>query len=242
MKASSLVCCLDAIVRDDAALIQALTTRHPHMADVDHDKPGTQWWTNHFYMTDPANESRTYSIGLIVEDTPRARAIAKECEIEEYIYWGANTDPVSVCSAAKIVELMSSSHTWKWMNGALQCNPTQCHAFFTFTKKASTKRQVDDALNESALSKKAKCISQPTYDVDTIRTTFVNFMKKKIYPSEWQAGMLMKDGSMDMIDKDTICNLLIGSDSDKSYTWSDHDKGGALKEEALMIVAKAMFT
>lgn len=77
-------------------------------------------------------------------------------------------------------------------------------------------------------------------ELNAIRTTFVDFMKKKIYPSQWQGDMKM-DGSLEMIGKDTICNLLIGSDSDKSYTWSDHDKGGALKEEALMIVAKAMF-
>ena len=136
MEASSLVCCLDAIVRDDAALIQVLTNRHPHMAVVDYNEPVPRWWTNHFYyVTDQRNESNTYCIGIIVEDTPQARAIAKDCQIKGYIDWGANTDPISVCSAAKIVELMSSSHTWKWMNGALQCNPKQCHAFFTFTKK-----------------------------------------------------------------------------------------------------------
>ena len=42
-----------------------------------------------------------------------------------------------------------------------------------------------------------------------------------------------------MIGEDTMRNLLIGSGSDKSYMSCAHDPN---KEEALMIVAKAMFT
>lgn len=59
------------------------------------------------------------------------------------------------------------------------------------------------------------------------RTTFVEFMKKKIH-----------DARVPMIGEDTMRSLLIGSGSDKSYLSCASDPN---KDEALMIVAKAMF-
>lgn len=238
LDATTLVCFFDAAVRDDAVLMRVLTQRHPHMASLDHPPVDTPY-TNHFYLTPRQNDPDMYMLGIIVEDTARARAVARECKIEEYIYWGANTDPVSIISAAKIVEIMAT-RTWTWMHGnggkghVSWCKPDKCYAYLCLhpgtevcTQEASTKRSAEDATDESKIVKKVKSTSQPAYDLDTIHATFVDFMRKKIV-----------DEQVPMIGEDVMRFLLIGSGSDKSYMSCASDPN---KEEALLIVAKAMF-
>jgi hypothetical protein len=103
----------DALVRDDAEQVRALSAKFPSM--LCKTTPANDPYTNHYYYT-----SGSKHVGLIVEDTPVLRALAKECGIDEHIYWGANTDPVSGATLAKVVELITKEgYTW-----SPQCVPS----------------------------------------------------------------------------------------------------------------------
>jgi len=95
---------LDAAVSNDDALMRRLLRRFPLMAkraaDLDPDDSVCESpYTNHFYMNGE-------TVGLVLEDHPMARDIVKECNLDEHIFWGDNTDPVQLPTIADIVDMM----------------------------------------------------------------------------------------------------------------------------------------
>ena len=100
----ALVLLLDAAVTNDEGLMRCLLRRFPLMAkraadlgpdDMICDSP----YTNHFYVNGG-------TFGLVIEDRPTARALVEECNLNEHIYWGGNTDPVQFATIADIVDIM----------------------------------------------------------------------------------------------------------------------------------------
>ena len=100
--AEMLILLTDAIVRDDAARLREL------LATVSGSfRGGTSPYTNHFYHVPDCKW-----VGVIVNDTKPARALAETLECSHLIYWGENTDPVQEASLSDIVKLMSDEYVW----------------------------------------------------------------------------------------------------------------------------------
>ena len=45
----------------------------------------------------------------MVADTATAKVLAGECNLVDYIHWGANTDPVQLATVADIAEVLEAS-------------------------------------------------------------------------------------------------------------------------------------
>tara|TARA_B110001450_G_scaffold252641_2_gene274767 strand:- start:1346 stop:2023 length:678 start_codon:yes stop_codon:yes gene_type:complete len=102
----ALLLLLDAAVTDDDALMRCLIRRFPPMAkraadltNAERDSICASPYTNHFYTC-------AGKYGLIIEDRPTARALVKECNLKEHIFWGGSTDPVQFATIADIVDCM----------------------------------------------------------------------------------------------------------------------------------------
>jgi hypothetical protein len=114
----ALVLLLDAAVTDDAEMARYLIRRFPAMAkkgatlspDEIAQVAHVDAMTNHFY-TYVSDDKMAF--GLAIDDRPTARAIVDECNLNDYIYWGANGDPVSVATLADIVECLQASDEHK---------------------------------------------------------------------------------------------------------------------------------
>lgn len=108
MDGRALILLLDAVVKDDDARMRALIARFPLMAQPELAPDELQRICpfekrcNHFYVQQDG------SFGLVVEDTPPSRALASERDIEDYIFWGPNSDPVTVVTVAQVAEAMQT--------------------------------------------------------------------------------------------------------------------------------------
>ena len=88
--------------------MRALIARFPLMAKTElaHD----ELWSicppekrcNHFYVLQDS------SFGLVLEDTPLSRTLASQRNIDDYIFWGGNSDPVPVVTVAQVAEAMQT--------------------------------------------------------------------------------------------------------------------------------------
>lgn len=105
----------DAIVRDDAARLRELLTTSGSF------RGETSSYTNHFYHV-----PRCGWVGVIVNDTLPARALAEALECSHFIYWGKNTDSVQEGSVSDIVKLMSDEYVWHM--GKTVAAPKACHS------------------------------------------------------------------------------------------------------------------
>lgn len=102
----ALLLLLDAAVTDDDGLMLCLIRRFPPMAkrasdltNAERDSICASPYTNHFYTC-------AGKYGLVIEDRPTARALVQECNLNEHIFWGGNTDPVQFATIADIVDCM----------------------------------------------------------------------------------------------------------------------------------------
>jgi hypothetical protein len=102
----ALLLLLDAAVTDDDGLMRCLFRRFPLMAkraaDLTNDERDSicaSPYTNHFYTC-------AGKYGLVIEDRPTVRALVQECNLNEHIFWGGNTDPVQFATIADIVDCM----------------------------------------------------------------------------------------------------------------------------------------
>lgn len=117
----ALVRMLGAITSDDEHAVRLLMRRFPYMIKMTEDLSSdekerlsdVQKRTNHFYHT------KEREFGLVVVDRPSVRALVRESKVEDYIYWGSNSDSVSVCTAAHIANLMKTSDKHKTPEKAL---------------------------------------------------------------------------------------------------------------------------
>lgn len=109
MNSEALILLLDAVRRDDDTMMRSLIRRFPLMAkkqltydEIELVYPPSKM-VNHFYTTDDG------TFGLVLEDYPVARMLAKECDLDAFIFWGPNSDPVEVCTIAKVADVMCAS-------------------------------------------------------------------------------------------------------------------------------------
>lgn len=105
-----LVLFLAALVEDDGVFISKLLRRFPFMRKAFDDLSDQErlalvpdWYSNYFYVLPNG------SIGLVATPTSSAQSIAKEAGVEQFIYWGANTDPVSLATVYDVAQAMSKS-------------------------------------------------------------------------------------------------------------------------------------
>ena len=102
----TLLLSLDAMVRDDAAQLRALISKTPSLMTA---RESGATMTNHFYHVTSADKTSGH-VGLVLEDTPVLRALARDLGIEKCIYWGCNQDPVMVCSCVDAVTLLLNGY------------------------------------------------------------------------------------------------------------------------------------
>lgn len=100
----ALVLLLDAAVTNDEGMMRCLLRRFPSMAKRAADLGPADsicdsFYTNHFYVNGG-------TFGLVIEDRPTARALVKECNLDEHIFWGGNSDPVQLATIADVVDIM----------------------------------------------------------------------------------------------------------------------------------------
>ena len=103
-----LLLALDAMVRDDAVQLRALVTKTPALMTA---RDGDLVMTNHFYNVPPSGGAKGH-VGLVLEDKPELRALARELDIEKCVYWGVNQDPVSPCSCTEAVTLLLGGYVY----------------------------------------------------------------------------------------------------------------------------------
>jgi hypothetical protein len=139
--------------RDDDALMRVLIHRHPIMAEL---KPCTTSLydaascVNHLYKTSTED---TIDIGVVLENTPIASALAAEIGCK--VYWGAQTDPVQVCTACEIVEIMCGDKPWTWMGEVTSVSPSNCLATLTaMTSKESGEKRIATACDDEPSAKR----------------------------------------------------------------------------------------
>ena len=116
---TKLVLFTDAIARDDDALLRALLAHTP-LAPVDNED---SYYTNHFYESRSTTLGQSF-LGVIIKDLERAKALAASCECSDKVYWGANTDPVSMISPRDIIKLMTDKpdqYTWHDIKPPARC-------------------------------------------------------------------------------------------------------------------------
>ena len=134
---TKLVLFTDAIARDDDALLRALLAHTPLEPADDEDG----YYTNHFYESRSTTLGQSF-LGVIIKDLERARAIAASCECSDKVYWGANTDPVSMISPRDIVKLMTDKpdqYIWSDIKP-----PTRCRAVIDDLDQSNKKRARSD--------------------------------------------------------------------------------------------------
>jgi hypothetical protein len=112
----AMVLLFDAVMIDDDALLRCLFRRFPLMRKkaselTDDEREALSpaaLVANHFY-TYPTSDEKKVNFGLVLADTATAKALAGECNLVDYIHWGANTDPVQLATAADIAEVLEAS-------------------------------------------------------------------------------------------------------------------------------------
>lgn len=104
---------LTALVDDDGVFISKLLRRFPLMRKAFEDLSGEERlalvpdpYSNYFYVLPNG------SIGLVATPTSSAQSIAKDAGVEELIYWGTNTDPVSFATVYDVAQAMCKSDVY----------------------------------------------------------------------------------------------------------------------------------
>lgn len=112
----ALVLFFDAVMIDDDALLRCLFRKSPLMAkkvsqlsseEIEVLSPAALM-TNHFY-TYPTSDGKKVNFGLVLVETATAKVLARECNLCDFIYWGANTDPVKLATVVDIAEALEAS-------------------------------------------------------------------------------------------------------------------------------------
>ncbi len=127
---TKLVLFTDAIARDDDALLRALLAHTPLSQD--------SHFTNHFYEVRSTTSNKSF-LGVVIEDSERAKAVAALCECSDKVYWGTNTDPVSRISPIDIIKLMTDKpDEYEWSDIE---PPTRCRAVIDDLDRSNTKKR-----------------------------------------------------------------------------------------------------
>tara|TARA_B100000513_G_scaffold173426_1_gene89618 strand:+ start:272 stop:688 length:417 start_codon:yes stop_codon:yes gene_type:complete len=133
---TKLVLFTDAIVRDDDALLRALLAHTP-LAPADDDNH----LTNHFYESRSTTLNKSF-LGVVIQGLERAKAVAASCECSDKVYWGANTDPVSMITPRDIIKLMTDKpdeYVWSDVKP-----PSRCRAVIDDLEQSKKKRARPD--------------------------------------------------------------------------------------------------
>lgn len=135
---TKLVLFTDAIARDDDALLRALLAHAPIVASADEED---SHYTNHFYESRSVTLNKSF-LGVVIKHTECAKVIAASCECSDKVYWGANTDPVSIISALDIIKLMTDKpdgNIWSDIKP-----PTRCRAVIDDLEQSNKERVRSD--------------------------------------------------------------------------------------------------
>eukprot|EP00966_Prymnesium_polylepis_P270737 6254572-Prymnesium_polylepis.1 len=62
--------------------------------------------TNHFYTCKSFSST---CVGLVLPDTAFARKLVSDCKLDDFVYWGANTDPVQFATVFDVAEVLETS-------------------------------------------------------------------------------------------------------------------------------------
>ena len=109
MQVESLVLYLDALLKCDDFIINKLNKHYPLMEKEEINASELKelypdaltTGTNYFYI-------HKGIFGVVLEDTPNARSLVNQFNIDSnMIYWGYNSDPVQMCTAAQIIKKCS---------------------------------------------------------------------------------------------------------------------------------------
>ena len=138
----ALVLLLDAAVNNDDALMCCLLRRFPAMAKRGIDLTPAEKvsiyhspYCNHFYV------AGTY--GLVLEDRPTARALVKECNLNEYIHWGYNTDPVNFVTIADLVDFMHKTSSKESLLKLMKGDPDDTYEWESRARKKRPRAAVE---------------------------------------------------------------------------------------------------
>ena len=109
-----LIILFDALVIDDAEVICSLMRRFPWMrreakALTDDERESlffAEQMANHFYTYE---HDGVVELGLVCVDNPSTRHLARECNLEDKIFWGPNADPVRVVTCFDIAKALEAS-------------------------------------------------------------------------------------------------------------------------------------
>ena len=113
--AEVLILFFDALMTDDEQFVGKMLRRFPLLGkkantltleERDELSPPTLM-TNHFYTY--KSSSTCVDFGVVLPDTAFARKLVSECKLDDYVYWGANTDPVQLATVFDVAEAMESS-------------------------------------------------------------------------------------------------------------------------------------
>lgn len=107
---------LQAIIADDVELCRVLFKKYPVMLKAATELNETEFqtlfpnfMTNYFWTTYPSTQSPNVTSGLILEDTALTRALATECKLNEYIFWGEQTDSLNLATAKDFINSLETS-------------------------------------------------------------------------------------------------------------------------------------
>lgn len=113
--AEILILFFDALMLDDEQLVGKMLRRLPLLGrkadtltvDEMYELSPPSMMTNHFYTC--KSSSTCVDFGVVLRDTAFARKLVAECKLEDFVYWGANTDPVQFATVFDIAEALETS-------------------------------------------------------------------------------------------------------------------------------------
>tara|TARA_B110001450_G_C17620475_1_gene481002 strand:+ start:589 stop:1407 length:819 start_codon:yes stop_codon:yes gene_type:complete len=155
----ALVLLLDAAVSNDDGMMRCLLRRFPSMAKrgidltpAEKDSISQSPYTNHFYLC-----AGTY--GLVLEDRPTAQALVKECNLNERIFWGGNTDPVKFATIADVVDLMHHTSPKDSLLKLMKGNPDGYEDGWEFGGPEKKKRPAANEADDLAMADRLTSIA-----------------------------------------------------------------------------------
>ena len=150
----SLVFFLKSFVTDDVNLLHSLLDEYPMMSKQINEMTKEELenlyspveCTNHFYVTDN-------DFGLVLEDTSRTRALVSECktDLNKFIFWGANSDPVQLGTAVDIAYAFEKSKDNKapqkilsFLQNKVEKKEKKIPSFQSFQEKNKEAKKIED--------------------------------------------------------------------------------------------------
>jgi predicted DNA-binding transcriptional regulator YafY len=111
-----LILFFDALMTDDGQFVGKMLRRFPLLGKkTDTLTPEERnaifsavSMTNHFYTSRSSTSTRV-DFGIVLTSTDLSRKLVSECKLDEFVYWGANTDPVQFATVFDIAEAMEAS-------------------------------------------------------------------------------------------------------------------------------------